>query len=523
MNKTLQCMMGVVAATVAWLGGPAWAGDAEMAQSILEAKCGKCHDKLADGKLVRISEIRATPEGWALTLRRMREWHHIELSAEDGAVLVKYLADSQGLAPEETTPFRAVMERRPGTMEGGQDPELTAYCGRCHTYARFGLQRRDTADWLKLVHTHVGQFPTLEYQDGSRGREWWKDATTTIVEKLGKVQPFTTAAWTAWQSHKTADLTGHWRVVGHRPGRGDYAGTLTVTGTGADRYDVSSHLVYADGAAVDGKGKSIVYTGYEWRGSVALGKEEVKEIFQVAADGNSLSGRWFLDDDDAIGGDLTAARDGAPGVPPVVMAVQPASLKAGQTAKLTIIGSGLKGGVDLGPGVTVTKVISASADAVTVLATAAKDAADGARPVTVGEAKLADGLAVFHKIDKLVVEPAYTIARTGGDGGPIAKLPAQFEAVAYAGGLRLGVVAAKWSTAPFDAIAAASKDQAFAGGIGKGGLFQPAVAGPIKARRGANNAGNLTVKATVGEGADRLEGTAHLIVTVQRWNDASIR
>ena len=91
----------------------------------------------------------------------------------------------------------------------------------------------------------------------------------------------------------------------------------------------------------------------------------------------------------------------------------------------------------------------------TVLATAAKDAADGARPVTVGEAKLADGLAVFHKIDKLVVEPAYTIARTGGDGGPIAKLPAQFEAVAYAGGLRLGVVAAKWSTAPFDAIAAA--------------------------------------------------------------------
>lgn len=519
MNKTLQCMIGVVAATVAWLGGPAWAGDQEAAQSILETKCGKCHDKLPDGKLVRIGEIRATPEGWALTLRRMREWHHIELSAEDGAVLVKYLADAQGLAPEETTPFRSVIERRPGAVEGGQDADLTVFCARCHTYARFGLQHRDTADWLKLVHTHVGQFPTLEYQDGSRGREWWKEATTTIVTRLGQVQPFTTAAWTAWQAHKPADLAGRWRVVGHRPGRGDYSGSLTVKKSGGDRYEASYHLTYADGAAIDGKGKSIVYTGYEWRGSVTLGKEEVNEVYQVAADGNSLSGRWFLEDDDAIGGDLTAVRDGTP----TVLALQPASLMAGQSAKVTIIGSGLKGAVDLGPGIKVEKVVSATTDAVTVLATAARDAADGVRPATVGEARLAGGLTVYRKIDKLVVEPAYTIARTGGDGGPIAKVPAQFEAVAYAGDMRIGVVPAKWSTAPFDATAAATRDQAYAGSISNGGLFQPAVAGPVKARHGANNAGNLTVKATLGDGAAKLEATAHLIVTVQRWNDASVR
>ena len=44
-------------------------------------------------------------------------------------------------------------------------------CARCHSYARVALQRRDAAEWLKLVHFHLGQYPTTEYQAGGRDRE----------------------------------------------------------------------------------------------------------------------------------------------------------------------------------------------------------------------------------------------------------------------------------------------------------------------------------------------------------------
>lgn len=518
MKKTISFCISAVAGLV-WMGGVAWAGDGPAAETILDGKCGKCHERTADGKLNRINAIRATPEGWGLTLRRMRDWHHIDLSAEDGAVLVKYLSDRQGLAPEEVMPFRAVLERRPGHVEADQDADIAVYCARCHSYARVGLQHRDTEEWVKLAHTHLGQFPTLEYQDSSRNREWWKHATTDIAAKLGEKWPFATAAWTAWQTHKTADLAGRWRVIGHRPGKGDYAGILEVKAAGGDRYQLAYHLAYADGGKLEGAGKSILYTGFQWRGSVTLGKEEVNEVYMLSADGNALSGRWFLEGDDVIGGDLTAVRETAP----TVLAVQPSFLKAGQSAQLTIIGSGLAGAVDLGPGVKVEKVVSASGEAVTVIAKADAAAVQGSRPVSVGGVSLANGLAVYAKIDKVTVEPPYAIARTGGNGGPIAAVPTQFEAVAYAGDLRLGVMPAKWSTAPFDAAAAALKDERFAGRMGPGGLFQPAGAGPSAKRNGTNNVGNLTVTATVADGAAKVAGTAHLIVTVQRWNDASIK
>ncbi len=517
MNRYLLSGFGLGVLALAVAGGGRSAA-ALAADGLVAEKCGACHDPLPDGGLARISAVRKTPEGWQMTIRRMRQWHRLDLSDTDERKLVKLLADTQGLAPAEAAPYRAVLERRPGTVETGGDPELTVFCARCHTYARFGLQRRDAADWVKNVHMHLGQWPTVEYQASARDRQWFKLATTEIAAKLGKDFPFSTPAWSEWRTHKTASLAGQWDVAGHRPGKGDYRGTLKVTRSGADAYSLSYALTYADGSRVAGKGRSLVYTGYEWRGSSALGKDKVREVYQVAADGDSLSGRWFLADESAIGADFRAVRANRP----AILAVQPAYLKAGQSAALTIVGSALAGRVDLGAGVTVERTLASSAGSITVLARAAKDAAIGPHGIAVGTTRAADALTVYDRIGSVRVEPALDVGRVGG--GPVAAVPAQFEAVAYTGGgVRIGVMPATWTTTGFDGTAQQAEDARFGGRIDRNGLFVPAGAGPNPARHGANNDANLAIVATVVDGTDRVEGRGHLIVSPQRWNDNPIR
>src|SRR5206468_11110761 len=67
---------------------------------LVRAYCSGCHRENA-GRFERISSIRKTPEGWSMTLFRMRQVHG--LSLEDGVrqSLIRFLADTQGLAPGE--------------------------------------------------------------------------------------------------------------------------------------------------------------------------------------------------------------------------------------------------------------------------------------------------------------------------------------------------------------------------------------------------------------------------------------
>ena len=68
------------------------------------------------------------------------------------------------------------------------------------------------------------------------------------------------------------------------------------------------------------------------------------------------------------------------------------------------------------------------------------------------------------------------------------------------------------------------QDAKFAGQLSATGLFQPAGAGPNPARRyQTNNAGELSINATIGTGDEAVSGSARLVVTVQRWNDPPIR
>ena len=504
---------------------------AEEAAALVNARCGSCHAAKADGSRFRISEARKTPEAWSMTLVRMMIVHGVKLTADDRRKLVKHLADTQGLAPSETKGYRYILEKTPGVTDKGPTEELSQMCGRCHSFARVALQRRDKADWLRLVHFHLGQYPTAEYQALGRDRDWWGIVQTKVVDALAKRQPFNTAAWTAWKNHKTASLAGAWRFVGHQPGRGDYEGTLTIAAKGKDTYSVTTRLNYMGGAKVERKGNAILYTGHEWRAGTRGKDGRARQVMSVSADGKTMQGRWFYRDNDVIGGTITAVRMKGAGTQ--VLAVSPGYVKQGGSAKITISGTQLSANLKLGAGLKA-RVLQKRSDALVVQVTASAKAPLGARAVTVGGTSLANGLVVYDKVAAVKIVPEQTIARVGGNRGPIPKVPAQFEAVAYMAGpdgkagtkddVRIGVMPASWKVDNFDDTAKTMKDAIFAGRITQSGLFNPAGAGPNPKRpMSTNNAGNLSVIGTVSDGGAKVSGKAHLFVTVQRFVDPPIR
>lgn len=531
MRAATSLTLAIGLALAAAAGVTARGAVAEEGAALVNARCAACHEARGNGTLARIHDVRKTPEAWDMTIVRMVIVHGVKVTAAERRALVKHLADIQGLAPSESTGYRYILERTPGLTDTGPNELLTQMCSRCHSFARVALQRRDKTDWLKLVHFHLGQYPTAEYQALGRDRDWWKIATTDVVDDLAKRLPYASDAWTAWKSHKAADLSGVWRFVGRQPGRGAYDGTLTIQAKGGDNYSVTTALTFADGAKVSRSGNAILYTGHEWRASTRGADGRARQVMSVAADGKSMSGRWFYRDNDVIGGTIMAVR--AKGAAAQVMSVSPGYVKAGGSVKVTIAGVGLAGGIGAGDGVTV-KVEQRSADRIVATVSAAAGASAGARDVTVGGAKLAGALVVYDAVAAVKVMPEQTFARVGGAGGPIAPVPAQFEAVGYAAGpdgkpgtkddIRIGVMSAKWSVADFDDTAKAMKDSEFAGKISQTGLFEPAGAGPNPKRpKSTNNAGNLTVVAAVTDGGKTATGKAHLFVTVQRFVDPPIR
>jgi len=502
-------------------------------RKILERQCAACHHKLPDGSYSRISRIRGVPEAWDMTIIRMRRVQHARISPAEQAQLVKYLADSQGLAPEEAAPYRYILERRPNYIEQIPNEQLGLVCSSCHSFARVALERRPADEWLKLVNFHLGQFPSLEYQSRLRSVQWWKIASTQMPPELEKRFPLESAAWKRWSEHKTGDLSGEWRVAGHQPGAGDYRGALTIAKAGGDdRYNVRWGLTYEDGKRMSGDGAAILYTGYEWRASATLDGKPVRQVFAVAPDGESMAGRWFYTETDERGGEISAVRVKAGASK--VLAIEPSSLRAGGKARLTIVGINLSGDIGLGDGIKVVERVSGGPGEMVVIAQADENATDGMRDVSVGGANGKSLLMVYHRLDSVRIEPDYAIARVGDNGGPIPSVTAQFEAVGYLNGpdgkpgtaddIRVGVVAAKWSLAPFDETAAEMQDVKFAGQMDTNGLFTPAGAGPNPQRRfGTNNTGNLKVLASVEDENKPLSGTAQLIVTVQRWVDPPLR
>ena len=490
----------------------------EPGADLLQSKCMGCHTAEGNDSYSRISHQRKTPEGWLMSIGRMQVMHGLQISDDDRRTLVKYLADKQGLAPSETEGVRYAMERRLNTVEQF-DEKLSQTCGRCHSGARVALQRRPAKEWEHLVNFHLGQWPSLEYQALSRDRDWLEIALNEMVPELAKRFPLDNPAWTDWQQTrpKPEVLVGRWAFSGHMLSKGDVRGEMTLgsaQGDGTFKVDVNGR--YADGTPFQGSGSAILYNGFEWRGNVRIGDTTMRQVF-AALDGE-MKGRMFEAEHDERGLDFTAVKEGKARL----LAVQPSFIKAGSEAELTLVGSGLSGKPDLGPGIDVTEVLESSASQVRVKVRAAADAAPGLREVSQGGLK-GPSLAVYDKVEEVKVVPAFSIARIGENGGSTPKVQGRFEAEAWgkdAKGqpLRIGYLPAQWSVEPYNEKAKEDEDVKFAGQMLANGIFMPGGAGPNPERRMmTNNAGNLKVIAQLQDGGQKGEG--HLIVTVQRWNN----
>lgn len=508
------------ALALALIGGAPAAAQDRSGEELLVEKCGGCHAETGTDTgagLSRIAGQRKTAEGWLMTIVRMRQTQGLELTAEEQSALVFHLADTQGLAPAEAAPFRYALERDPSAVETTDEP-LGSMCGRCHTFARTGLQRRTPEEWLMHMHFHVGQFPTVEYQALGRDRDWFELATDEIAPMLAEAYPLETPEWTAWTAAERTRPQGDWVVLTSIPGRGDAYGRLTVTGEGPT-YDVTGELRLGDDTPLQVDGSMNLYTGYEWRADLDIGGERYRQVLAISEDGERLAGRQFRRDADSLGGPLTGVRaDG----PATILGTVPENAEPG-LAMFQVVGTGLEQMHASGG-----EVAAMGANAFGSHVEASSDE-NAVVTLTAGDA---EGAFVFYgAADRITVEPAFTIARVGGGSevGP-APVPAEFEAIAWLNGpdgmpetgddIRVGKVPATWSVTGANEIAQELDDAAFAGTMGEDGIFTPAVAGPNPERPfTTNNAGDLTVTGS----ALGLTGEAHLIVTVQRWIDPPIR
>ena len=534
----------LVVGRVALATGAAEPGAGETAaasspEQIITASCSGCHLPDGEGRWFRLSDQRKTPEGWQMTLVRMQLAHQAKLVDPAGGdsqaamrSLVKYLADTQGLAPAESAPYRYILEQELDTVEVHDTEQFRTMCARCHSGARVALQRRSEEEWRNLVHFHLGQFPTTEYQMMGRDRDWLGIALDELVPYLTENYPLQTEAWEQWQAAPAVNYQGRWRIAGNMPGRGDFSGVMTAVDQGGDQYALEFSGQFADGEALAGSGSAIVYTGYEWRATLELGDTSYRQVLAAEADGAELVGRMYQRDREEWGLRMRAVRDSGQAL---VLAVQPPYLRTGSEGVLRIVGLNLDGAVNLGPGLEVVETLAGEGADTLVKVVASADAATGRRAIQVGAATLPDAITVFSKIDRLAVEPAFAIGRVGGDGGSEPVEQAIFDAVAYSAGpdaeigtdddLRIGPVPASWSVEPWNEQAVIDQDLRFAGQMDKdSGVFTPAGAGPNPERKyQTNNAGNLKVVATVQQGEKTLRGDGHLIVTVQRWNNPPIR
>jgi quinohemoprotein amine dehydrogenase len=520
--------------------------------------CGSCHRPDEKGQLSRISFQRNTPEGWQEVIRRMVALNGARVDPDTARQVVKYLSNHLGLAPEEARPAAFEVERRLVDYQYTANEDAESTCNKCHSMGRVISQRRTRSEWDLLVAMHRGWYPLVDNQafrrSGPPPREPGSDGrppdrrhpVEKAIDHLADAFPLKTPEWAAWSATmRPPRLEGTWALRATELGQGEVFGRMVVTPVAGlpDEFTTETTYIYPrSGRKVTRTGRAIVYTGFQWRGRSSEGANEessLREVMFVDRDWRTMEGRWFTGGYDEIGMDVRLERVGAG---TYVAGTSRTALRVGATGQeLTIYGANLPTSlqpaqIDLGPGISVTRVVSVSEDSATVVVDVAADAQPGKRDMFVAGASRPQAFAVYDSIDAIKVTPAWAMARVGGIRFP--KALAQFEARAFDNGpdnrpdtpddIDLGVIDATWSLEEF-AATYDDDDIKFVGEINaKTGLFTPAVDGPNPARKGErNNIGDVYVVATyTPEAADAKSGgkplraRAHLLVTVplyMRW------
>ncbi|MDH3732070.1 MAG: quinohemoprotein amine dehydrogenase subunit alpha [Gemmatimonadota bacterium] len=503
------------------------------------ARCERCHEQDDEGRLTRISYERKTPEGWQTSLRRMVALNGLEITPEEAREVVRYLANNQGLAPEELEPGRFEVEKRLIDHTYEADPQVEWTCIQCHSMGRVITQRRTREEWELLLATHRGLYPLVDFQAFRRSgpAEPGEDGAPAdsrhpmdrAVDHLSAVFPLDTPEWSAWRATmRPPRLAGSWTLRGYEPGKGPLYGTVTITGGAADdEFDTTADYTYAEtGERVTRAGSALVYTGYQWRGRTNPGQaDELREVMAVERGWNEMTGRWFTGAYDEHGPDVTLTR--AMGAT-LISGVYPAVLERGSSmSPVTVYGSNLPAlasDYDFGP---LVMVVSASpagdGNSIQLEVSVATDAPIGAHDLFANGANGEGALTVYEGVDRLEVTPATGMARVGGANFP--KGYQTYEAIGWSDGadgesetdddIRLGRVPVTWSMEEYSATFE-DTDIQFVGTLDQTGVFTPNDDGPNPAREGdRNNVGDVWVVASYDRGAERaLRARAHLLVTV---------
>lgn len=524
------------------------------------AKCGSCHARDDKGNLSRISWVRSTPEGWAQTIKRMVKLNGAVVEPEEARKIVKYLGTHHGLAPEEAKPVMYFAESRLLDETNIPNETVRQACASCHAFAQPLSSRRSKREWALLQNMHVALYSQAEAQysrpapgapptPGPDGKPMLPGQVA--LNWLAEKAPLHTPEWASWAPRIRAPrLDGKWLVAATLPGKGRYLGEMTIApGQAPERFVTTATLRSLEtGATITRKGEGVMYGGYSWRGGSAGAaggppddpRKAEREVMWFAPDLKTAQGRWFWGAYNEFGFNVTLTRASAD---PTVAAVAPYALKTGsKQVAVRIYGDALPAkltpqDVDLGAGVTVTKVVSAGPREVVVTVDVAEKAVPGPRDVAVKGAVLEKALPVYEKVDYLKVTPETAISRLGGV--KFDKGYEQFEVVGYANGpdgkpktnddIALGPVPVTWSVEEFHTVTY-DDDKSFVGDLSPTALFTPAVEGPNPKRRfSRNNYGEVWIVATAKDATDRfgrpLVGKAYLVVTVptyKRWDQAEV-
>lgn len=523
--------------------------------AVVVKNCSPCHKADEKARLTRISYRRTTPEGWEQTIKRMVSLNGVRLQPADAREIVRYLANNHGLAPEEAKPAAFEVERRMIEFRYTADKDTETTCIKCHSFGRVMSQRRTKSDWEALVAMHRGYYPLSDFQSFRRmapiptappppGAPPFdaRHPMDKAIAHLATAFPLRTPEWSAWSANmRMPKLAGRWSLSGQQPGKGPIYGQVTIAAKPGNDDEFTSEIqfVYArTGEIVKRTGRSLVYTGFQWRGRnfVSADKDPLREVMFVDSSMREIAGRWFTGAYEEIGMDVKLRRLGND---PVVLGLDRPALRVGTTGvTATIHGHNLPSAspadIDFGRGVKVSKVIGSTPDTLKVELDIAADAPLGRRDIFIAGASAPAAAVVFDRVDTIKVTPLAGMARVGGANFP--KQFQQFEAIAYANGpdgkpdtkddLDLGPVSVAWSIDEFTATYG-DDDKEWVGKIDDNGLFTPNIDGPNPARRnGGNNIGDVWVVATYNPAAaDKkkapLRGRAHLLVTVplyMRWD-----
>ncbi len=434
------------------------------------SRCSSCHTKDEKGNLSRISWIRTTPEGWEEAIKRMVRLNGVQLQPADAKVILKYLSNYHGLAPEEAKPVMYMAEHR---MQDEEIPNesVRSTCMTCHALGRPFSWRRPREEWSLLADTHAALYQQAEAAfrrgafgggDGgaagaaAAGRGGRGGAATTAaatpavaisldasLDFLAKTYPLHTPEWGAWRARMRAPrIAGKWLMSAHIPGRGKYYGELTIApGAAEDEFKTTVKLQpVGGGPAITRTGNGIVYAGYSWRGRSSGGAlaanatpddlaSTMRETLWISPDQTSAEGRWFWGDYQEFGMDVKLRRETSE---PALLTLDRYSLKSGpQAQRVRILGANLPAQVtaadlDFGSGITVKSIASHNAGEIVAMVDVAADAVSGRRDLVFRNAVLEGALAVYDKIDYIKVTPEASIARLGGDAKIVApaRLPA---------------------------------------------------------------------------------------------------